>query len=80
VRSKEGGLAVLQKHITTDRQLAEVGYKLLLEDLMPYSFVTVKGVKTVQEIVALRDPKIGKYNVEDLSISAFWKSSQKRLR
>jgi hypothetical protein len=28
--------------------------------------VTVKGLKTVQEIIALRDPKIAKYNVEDL--------------
>ncbi|HEX6438034.1 MAG TPA: ABC transporter substrate-binding protein [Candidatus Binatia bacterium] len=63
---KEKGLAVLQKHIKTDRQLAEIGYKLLLDDLTPYTFVTVKGLKTVQEIVALRDPKIAKYNVEDL--------------
>jgi NitT/TauT family transport system substrate-binding protein len=63
---KEKGLAVLQKHIKTDRQLTEIGYKLLLDDLTPYTFVTVKGLKTVQEIVALRDPKIAKYNVEDL--------------
>ena len=63
---KEKGLAVLQKYIKTDRQLAEIGYKLLLDDLTPYTFVTVKGLKTVQEIVALRDPKIAKYNVEDL--------------
>ena len=63
---KERGLAVLQKHIKTDRKLAEIGYKLLLDDLTPYTFVTVKGLKTVQEIVALRDPKIAKYNVEDL--------------
>jgi ABC-type nitrate/sulfonate/bicarbonate transport system substrate-binding protein len=63
---KEKGLAVLQKHIKADRQLAEIGYKLLLDDLTPYTFVTVKGLKTVQEIVALRDPKIAKYNVEDL--------------
>ena len=63
---KEKGLAVLQKHIKTDRQLAEIGYKLLLDDLTPYTFVTVKGLKTVQEIVALRDPKIAKYHVEDL--------------
>jgi len=63
---KERGLAVLQRHIKTDRQLAEIGYKNLLDDLTPYTFVTVKGLKTVQEIIALRDPKIAKYNVEDL--------------
>ena len=63
---KERGLAVLQRHIKTDRQLTEIGYKNLLEDLTPYTFVSVKGLKTVQEIIALRDPKIAKYNVEDL--------------
>ena len=63
---KERGLAVLQKHIKADRQLAEIGYKNLLDDLTPYTFVTLKGLKTVQEIIALRDPKIAKYNVEDL--------------
>jgi ABC-type nitrate/sulfonate/bicarbonate transport system substrate-binding protein len=63
---KEIGLAVLQKHIKTDRALAEVGYKNLLEELTPYTFITVKGLRTVQEIIALRDPKIAKYNVEDL--------------
>jgi NitT/TauT family transport system substrate-binding protein len=63
---KERGLAVLQKHIKTDRALAEVGYKNLLEDLTPYTFITVKGLRTVQEIVALRDPKVAKFNVEDL--------------
>jgi len=63
---KEKGLAILQKHIKTDRQLAEIGYKNLLEDLTSYTFVTVKGLKTVQEIIALRDPKIAKFNVEDL--------------
>ena len=63
---KERGLAVLQKHIKADRPLAEIGYKNLLEDLTPYTFVTVKGLKTVQEIIAMRDPKIAKYNVEDL--------------
>jgi NitT/TauT family transport system substrate-binding protein len=63
---KERGLAVLQRHIKADRQLTEIGYKNLLEDLTPYTFVTVKGLKTVQEIIALRDPKIAKYNVEDL--------------
>jgi NitT/TauT family transport system substrate-binding protein len=62
----ERGLAVLQRHIKTDRALAEIGYKNLLDDLTPYTFTTVKGLKTVQEIVALRDPKIAKYNVEDL--------------
>lgn len=63
---KERGLAVLQRHIKTDRALAEIGYKNLLDDLTPYTFTSVKGLKTVQEIVALRDPKITKYNVEDL--------------
>jgi ABC-type nitrate/sulfonate/bicarbonate transport system substrate-binding protein len=63
---KERGLAVLQKHIKTDRALAEIGYKNLLEDLTAYTFTSIKGLKTVQEIVALRDPKIAKYNVEDL--------------
>jgi NitT/TauT family transport system substrate-binding protein len=63
---KERGLAVLQKHIKTDRALAEIGYKHLLEDLTAYTFISVKGLKTVQEIIALRDPKIAKYNVEDL--------------
>src|SRR5262245_55152962 len=63
---KERGLAVLQRHIKTDRQLAEIGYKNLLEDLTPYTFITIKGLKTVQEIIALRDPKIAKFNVEDL--------------
>jgi hypothetical protein len=63
---KEKGLAVLQRHIKADRQLAEIGYKHLLDDLTPYTFVTVKGLKTVQEIIALRDPKIAKYNVEEL--------------
>jgi len=63
---KERGLAVLQKHIKVDRQLAEIGYKNLLEDLTSYTFVTAKGLRTVQEIIALRDPKIAKFNVEDL--------------
>ena len=63
---KERGLAVLQKHIKADRALAETGYKNMLEDLTPYTFVTAKGLKTVQDVIALRDPKIAKYNVEDL--------------
>ena len=63
---KERGLAVLQRHIKTDRALAEIGYKNLLEDLTAYTFTSVKGLRTVQEIVALRDPKIAKSNVEDL--------------
>ena len=63
---KERGLAVLQKHIKTDRALAEIGYKNLLDDLTAYTFTSVKGLRTVQEIVALRDPRIAKYNVEDL--------------
>ena len=29
-------------------KLAEMGYKLLLDDLTPYTFVTVKGLKTVR--------------------------------
>ena len=63
---KERGLAVLQKHIKADRQLAEIGYKNLLDDLTSYTFISTKGLKTVQEIIALRDPKIAKFNVEDL--------------
>ena len=63
---KEKGLAVLQRHIKAERALAEIGYKNLLDDLTSYTFVTTKGLKTVQEIVALRDPKIMKFNVEDL--------------
>ncbi len=63
---KERGLAILQKHIKVDRQLAEVGYKYLLDDLTSYTFVTAKGLKTAQDIIALRDPKIAKFNVEDL--------------
>ncbi len=31
--NKERGVALLQKYIKVDRQLAELGYKLLLEDL-----------------------------------------------
>jgi NitT/TauT family transport system substrate-binding protein len=63
---KERGLAVLQRHIKTDRALAEIGYKNLLNDLTAYTFTSVKGLRTVQEIIALRDPRIAKYNVEDL--------------
>jgi NitT/TauT family transport system substrate-binding protein len=63
---KERGVAILQKYLKTDRQLAELGYKFLLEDLTPYTFVTVKGLKTAQDVIALRDPKITKFNVEDL--------------
>jgi NitT/TauT family transport system substrate-binding protein len=63
---KERGLAILQKYIKVDRQLAELGYKFLLEDLTSYTFVTVKGLKTAQDVIALRDPKIAKFNVEDL--------------
>ncbi|HEU5462648.1 MAG TPA: hypothetical protein VFV82_00880, partial [Candidatus Binatia bacterium] len=33
---KERGQAILQKHLKVDRQLAELGYKYLLEDLTPY--------------------------------------------
>lgn len=63
---KERGLAVLQRHIKADRSLAEIGYKILLEDLTSYTFVTPKGLKTAQDIVAMRDPKIAKFNVEEL--------------
>jgi ABC-type nitrate/sulfonate/bicarbonate transport system substrate-binding protein len=63
---KERGLAILQKYIKVDRQLAELGYKFLLEDLTPYTFVTVKGLKIAQDVIALRDPKIAKFNVEEL--------------
>jgi hypothetical protein len=38
----------------------------LLQDLTPYTFVTVKGLKTAQQVIALRDPKIMKFNVEEL--------------
>jgi ABC-type nitrate/sulfonate/bicarbonate transport system substrate-binding protein len=63
---KERGVAVLQKHIKVGRALAETGYKILLEDLRSYTFVTAKGLKTAQDIVALRDPKIAKFNVEEV--------------
>ena len=63
---KERGVAILQKYIKADRQLAELGYKFLLEDLTPYTFVTAKGLKTAQDAIALRDPKITKFNVEEL--------------
>lgn len=63
---KERGVAVLQKHLKTDRKLAELGYKFLLQDLTPYTFVTVNGLKTAQDVIALRDPKITKFNVEEL--------------
>jgi NitT/TauT family transport system substrate-binding protein len=63
---KERGVAILQKHLKTDRQLAELGYKLLLEDLTPYTFVTARGLKTARDVIALRDPKITKFNVEEL--------------
>jgi hypothetical protein len=74
---KETGLAVLQRHIKADRAIAEIGYKNLLEDLMADTFISVKGLRTVQEIIALRDPKIAKYNVEDLLISASLKRSSR---
>src|SRR5262245_31888656 len=63
---KERGVAMLQKYIKVDRQLAELGYKFLLNDLTSYTFVTVNGLKTAKEWVAMRDPKILKFNVEDL--------------
>ena len=64
--NRERGIALLQKYIKVDRQLAELGYKFLLNDLAPYTFVTPKGLKTAQDIIALRDPKIRNFNVEDL--------------
>lgn len=63
---KERGVAVLQKYLKLDRALAETGYKFLLDELTPYTFVTPKGLKTAQEVIALRDPKIKNFNVEDL--------------
>ena len=62
----ERGVALLQKYIKVDRQLAELGYKFLLNDLTSYTFVTPKGLKTAQDIIALRDPKIRNFNVEEL--------------
>jgi len=64
--NKERGVALLQKYVKVDRQLAELGYKFLLNDLTPYTFVTPKGLKTAQDIIALRDPKIRNFNVEEL--------------
>ncbi|HYJ16818.1 MAG TPA: ABC transporter substrate-binding protein [Candidatus Limnocylindria bacterium] len=64
--NKERGVTLLQKYIKVDRQLAELGYKLLLEDLTSYTFVTPRGLKTAQEVIALRDPKIKNFNVEEL--------------
>jgi len=62
----ERGIALLQKYIKVDRQLAELGYKFLLNDLTSYTFVTPKGLKTAQDIIALRDPKIRNFNIEEL--------------
>jgi len=64
--NKERGIALLQKYLKVDRQLAELGYKYLLDDLTSYTFVTPKGLKTAQDIIAMRDPKIVKFNVEEL--------------
>jgi len=64
--NKERGVALLQKYIKVDRQLAELGYKFLLDDLTSYTFVTPRGLKTAQDIIALRDPKIRNFNVEEL--------------
>jgi NitT/TauT family transport system substrate-binding protein len=64
--NKERGVALLQRYMKVDRQLAEIGYKYLLDDLTSYTFVTPKGLKTAQDIIALRDPKILKFNVEEL--------------
>lgn len=64
--NKERAVALVQKYLKVDRQLAETGYKFLLDDLVPYAYVTTKGLKTAQDIIALRDPKILKYNIEDL--------------
>jgi len=64
--NKERGIALLQKYIKVDRQLAELGYKFLLDDLTSYTFVTPKGLKTAQDIIAMRDPKIRNFNIEEL--------------
>lgn len=64
--NKERGVSLLQKYLKVDRQLAEVGYKFLLDDLTSYTFVTAKGLKTAQDIIAMRDPKIRNFNVEEL--------------
>ncbi|HUR71386.1 MAG TPA: ABC transporter substrate-binding protein [Candidatus Limnocylindrales bacterium] len=64
--NKERGIALLQKYLKVDRQLAELGYKFLLDDLTSYTFVTPKGLKTAQDIISMRDPKIVKFNVEEL--------------
>lgn len=64
--NKERGVSLLQKYLKVDRQLAEVGYKFLLDDLTSYTFVTPRGLKTAQDIIALRDPKIRSFNVEEL--------------
>lgn len=64
--NKERGVALLQKYLKVDRQLAETGYKFLLDDLVSYTYVTPKGLKIAQDIIALRDPKILKFNVEEL--------------
>ena len=64
--NKERGIALLQKYLKVDRQLAELGYKYLLDDLTSYTFVTPKGLKTAQDIIAMRDPKIVRFNVEEL--------------
>ena len=38
----------------------------MLEDLTSYTFVTPRGLKTAQDVIALRDPKIKNFNVEEL--------------
>ena len=37
-----------------------------MQEWTPFTSVTVKGLKTAQDIIALRDPKIVKFNVEEL--------------
>ena len=37
-----------------------------MQEWTPFTSVTVKGLKTAQDIIAMRDPKIAKFNVEDL--------------
>jgi hypothetical protein len=64
--NRERGVTLLQKYIKVDRQLAELGYKYLLDDLTSYTFVTGRGLKTAQDIIAMRDPKIRNFNVEEL--------------
>jgi len=48
---KERGLAVLQKHVKTDRALAEIGYKNLLEDLTAYNVEDLLDQRILKKVV-----------------------------